>query len=360
MLDPNPSSRTTPSDGSGPAPGGLLPPGVDRAATPPQRVAVLWCRRSADAATEALAALGLIPLLLDPTETTQFLDAMGEPSVLVVDCDALDDAAMEVLAQTRSAHPRLSVCALAGAEASRDGLLRALRLGVSEVVDPDDAEQLLATLTKVVQAPPAVRVLAVGAHPDDVEIGCGGTLLRHRDAGHAVTVLTLTLGAQGGPAVDRRREAVGAATRMGAELLLADLTDTRLDEEVGLTRLVEDVVATVRPSVVYVHSTADQHQDHRAVHDAVVVATRRVPEVYCYQSPSSRVGFSPTRFVRVDDTLDEKVDLLGVYRSQSARHYLEPDLVTATARYWARQLPHIRHAEPFEVHRASGDGPDLL
>ncbi len=337
----------------------MLPDGVDRAATPPQRVAVLWCRRTADTALRALTALDLIPLLLAPAETEEFVATSGEPSVLVVDCDALDDDAAVVLARIRAAHPRLSVCALAGPEASRDGLLHALRIGVAQVVDPANPDDLAAVLTKVVEAPAHVRVLAVGAHPDDVEIGCGGTLLRHRDAGHAVTVLTLTLGDQGGRPQDRRREAVGAATRLGAELLLADLADTRLDEEVGLTRLVEDVVTTVRPTVVYVHSAADQHQDHRAVHEAVVVATRRVPEVYCYQSPSSRVGFSPTRFVRVDDTVDEKVDLLGVYRSQSARHYLEPDLVTATARYWARQLPHIRHAEPFEVHRASGDGADL-
>lgn len=358
MPDPT-SSRTTIVHGSGPA-GEHLPPGVDRAATPPQRVAVLWCRRSAETATAALTGMGLIPLLLAPADTIDFLRASGEPSVLVVDCDALDEEAEDVLRRTRAAHPRLSVCALAGADASRDGLLRALRVGVSEVVDHDAPDELAAVLRAIVEKPSPVRVLAVGAHPDDVEIGCGGTLLRHRDAGHSVTVLTLTLGSQGGPADDRRREAVGSATRMGAELLLADLADTRLEEEVGLTSLVEDVVAAVRPTVVYVHSSSDQHQDHRAAHEAVVVATRRVPEVYCYQSPSSRPGFSPTRFVRVDDTLEEKVDLLGVYRSQSARHYLEPDLVEATARYWARQLPHIRHAEPFEVHRASGDGPDLL
>lgn len=337
-----------------------LPPGVDRAAAPPQRVAVLWCHRTSEVATGTLAGFGLIPLLLEPSETAQFLDTSGEPSVLVADCDALDEDAATALAEVRGRFPRLTVVALAGPGTSREGLLTALRTGVSHVVDPAHPDELEAVLTKVVRDPSPVRVLAVGAHPDDVEIGCGATLLRHRDAGHHVTVLTLTLGAEGGRTAERRREAVGAATRMGAELLLAELTDTRLDEEVGLTRLVEDVVAAIDPTVVYVHSEADQHQDHRAVHDAVVIATRRVPEVYCYQSPSSRVGFSPTRFVRVDDTVDEKVDLLGVYRSQSSRHYLEPDLVVATARYWARQLPHIRHAEPFEVHRASGDGPDLL
>jgi hypothetical protein len=57
----------------------------------------------------------------------------------------------------------------------------------------------------------------------------------------------------------------------------------------------------------------------------------------------------------VDGTIEGKVEVLSHYRSQSTRHYLEPDLVVASARYWARQLLHTRYAEPFEVLRASDD-----
>lgn len=73
----------------------------------------------------------------------------------------------------------------------------------------------------------------------------------------------------------------------------------------------------------------------------------------CYQSPSSQNRFDPTRFVKVDDTIDEKVRLLEVYKSQAARPYLEPDLLAASARYWAGQLMQTKFAEPFEVIRAS-------
>ena len=134
---------------------------------------------------------------------------------------------------------------------------------------------------------------------------------------------------------------------------MADLTDTRLEDAHEMVGIIEDVIATVRPSRVYVHSATDDHQDHRAVHRATVIAARRVPDLSCYQSPSTGNGFAPTRFVPVDGTIDGKVDLLGHYSSQATRHYLEPDLVRATARYWARRLLHTRHAEPFEVLRSS-------
>ena len=52
-------------------------------------------------------------------------------------------------------------------------------------------------------------------------------------------------------------------------------------------------------------------------------------------------------------SIDDKVRLLAHFRSQSTRHYMDPDLVVATARYWARQVPQIRYAEPFEVLRST-------
>jgi LmbE family N-acetylglucosaminyl deacetylase len=140
---------------------------------------------------------------------------------------------------------------------------------------------------------------------------------------------------------------------MSTELLMGDLPDTRMGEAPEMVSLIEGVIAAVDPTTVYVHSPADNHQDHRAVHEATVIAARRVRELFCYQSPSSRNGFAPTRFVPVDETIDGKVQVLSHYRTQSTRHYLEPDLVVASARYWARQLVHARYAEPFEVVRAS-------
>lgn len=329
-----------------------LPDGIIREASGPEQVVLVWGTGGLEALTTALLGAGLVLLVLTPAETPQMIEVAGAPSLLLIDADLLDEDNADLLRVVREMAPQTRVCVLAGAQSGAGGLLRALRSGLSEVVDPND-ETALAELLASQERPRGERVLAVGAHPDDVEIGAGATLLRHRSLGHPVSILTLSRGAVGGHREERRREAVGAAVALSAELLMGDLPDTRLEEASEMISLVEGVIASVRPTTIYVHSAADNHQDHRAVHRATVIAARRVQQLFCYQSPSSRNEFAPTKFVAVDATIHEKVTVLASYRSQSTRHYLEPDLVVASARYWSRQLPHARYAEPFEVLRSS-------
>ncbi|MGF7236672.1 MAG: PIG-L deacetylase family protein, partial [Frankia sp.] len=195
------------------------------------------------------------------------------------------------------------------------------------------------------------RVLAVGAHPDDVEIGVAGILIANRAAGNETAVLTLTCGAEGGERAERAREARAAAEHLGAELYLRDLTDTEISEGQPTVAVIEEVIEAFDPTIVYTHSVHDNHQDHRNTSLASTVACRKVPRLYCYQSPSATVDFRPTLFVGIDDYLDGKMKAIETYSSQYAiREYLEPDLIRATARYWGRLGP-SRYAESLEVVR---------
>jgi LmbE family N-acetylglucosaminyl deacetylase len=195
-------------------------------------------------------------------------------------------------------------------------------------------------------------VLAVGAHPDDVEIGVGATLASHRAAGDTVVILTLSSGAIGGEVQLRRHEALAAAGIIGARLYLHDFEDTRLDPAGGLITTIEELIREVEPTVVYTHSEHDRHQDHRAVRQAVDVAARRVPSLACYQSPSSTIDFRPTRFVPVDGFIEAKLQMLAAFESQAHRDYMDPELVRATARYWSR-FGSGEYAEPLETVRAA-------
>jgi LmbE family N-acetylglucosaminyl deacetylase len=183
-------------------------------------------------------------------------------------------------------------------------------------------------------------VLAIGAHPDDVEIGCGGTLLAHVARGDTVAVLTLTDG--------RAREARRAAELMGVRLFHAAVADTSVADAIDVIKAVID---EVHPQIVYTHTLHDVHHDHRNVHRATLAAARAVPCVYSYQAPSTTVDFRPMRFEPIDDFLAGKLAAVRAYRSHVAvRGCLEEDLLIATARYWSR-FAQARHAEPFEVVR---------
>lgn len=250
------------------------------------------------------------------------------------------DPTLPVLLMT--AHPTLEVAVLAVKGAVTDFLTK-----------PLDRAAVLHAIEVASEARRAGRrrVLAVGAHPDDIEIGAGATLGRHAAQGDLVTFLTVSAGNVGGDAGLRREESAEAAYRLGVELVLGDLEDTRIPQNGPTIDLVESVVADVRPDIVYVHSVHDVHQDHRAVHGATLVAAREVPRVLCYQSPSASIDFRPSSFVSIDDHLSAKLAAIAAFESQTAiRDYLDFDVITSTARYWGR-FAHTAYAEPFEVIR---------
>ncbi len=105
-------------------------------------------------------------------------------------------------------------------------------------------------------------ILAIGAHPDDVEIGCGGTLAKLHSEGCHLNILTLSLGAAGGEPEVRRNEAEMAARLLGAKLFLGNLNDTKITNTVETIQFIEDVVHQIKPTHVYTHSFNDSHQDH--------------------------------------------------------------------------------------------------
>ena len=197
---------------------------------------------------------------------------------------------------------------------------------------------------------PSETVLAIGAHPDDVEIGVAGTLLAHGASGHAVNILTLSRGAEGGATDLRVAESQAAAALLGARLFMEDLEDTRIASGHPTVGLIERVIDLVRPTIIYTHSIHDTHQDHRAVHEATMVAARRVPRISCYQAPSATVDFRPTRFVPIADHVDAKQRAIDAFATQADRSYLQPEVIRSNSCYWGR-FAHASHAEAFEVVR---------
>jgi len=198
----------------------------------------------------------------------------------------------------------------------------------------------------------ARSVLAVGAHPDDVELGCGGTLLAHAAAGDAVTVLVMT-GGENGPgatAAVRQLEQEAAARVLEARLRWGGFADCRMTADAATIARIEAVIDEVGADVVYVHAPEDSHQDHRAVAAATLAAARRLSRVVHYQSPST-LAFAPSVFVDVTGFLSGKLAALRAHASQVATSAMvEPDAVVAAARYWGAQA-RVGYAEAFAPTR---------
>jgi LmbE family N-acetylglucosaminyl deacetylase/ActR/RegA family two-component response regulator len=281
--------------------------------------------------------------------------------LVITDIEMPGMSGIELLETLRRQAPALPV-AVVTAHVTMANTLGALRGRADEFLQkPLRPDVLIDTVTTLVSRGRAgsgsrETVLAVGAHPDDVEIGAAGALLAHRAAGHEVAILTMSRGARGGPHEARVEEARHAAAILGAALYLEDMEDTRISESEPTISAIGAVIASVRPTIVYTHSIHDVHQDHRNTHRAVMVAARETGSVCCFQSPSATVDFRPARFVVIDEHMAGKLAAIAAFASQaSVRRYLEPDLIEATARYWSR-FGSGRYAEAFEVVRDHAAG----
>ncbi len=179
-----------------------------------------------------------------------------------------------------------------------------------------------------------MRVLAVGAHPDDIELGCGGALVAHRDAGHEVTLLVMTTGERGTrSALSRVREQEEAAAMLRADLLWAGFDDGAVPQGRDATRFLDEAIGTLRPDIVYTHSAEDTHQDHRATAVASLAAGRRVRRLLCYESPTT-VSFRPDVFVDIGGFVEAKLDLIRCHASQvTANGLVDLEAIEAAARF---------------------------
>ncbi len=282
--------------------------------------------------------------------------------VVLTDMHMPGATGLELAEEIHRRRPRIPIL-LMTSQPSVDTAVLAVRQSLTDfLVKPLDPETTLKAVARALamRRSDVRRVLAIGAHPDDVEIGAGATLADHARRGDEIRILTMSRGRIGGDADRRATESAAAAHVLGAELVLGDLEDTNISEHGATVTLIEAAVSSFDPDTVYVHSVNDVHQDHRAVHRATMVACRGVSHVFCYQSPSATVDFRPSRFVSVEDAMDRKIEAIAAFASQvSIRDYLAEDLLRSTARYWGR-FGRCRYAEPFEVIRDSQEVASAL
>jgi LmbE family N-acetylglucosaminyl deacetylase len=199
-----------------------------------------------------------------------------------------------------------------------------------------------------------MNVLAIGAHPDDVEIGCGGTLIKHVQRGDHVTVLIVTSGEVGpGDTEVRHVEQRAAAQVMGVDKIVwGKLPDCKVSLfELELVHLIERVMNEM-PSVdvIYTHEISDSHQDHRAVALGTLGAARHASTILCYDAPSA-IEFTPTVFTDIDGYLDKKIDALLCHQSQvTASEMVSAERMRAQALVRGHQA-RVPYAEGFVPKR---------
>ena len=182
-----------------------------------------------------------------------------------------------------------------------------------------------------------VNILAIGAHPDDVELGCGGVVLKAVKEGHNVFMYTLTRGAASGDPRERTQELVTSARYIGVKKLWIDnFDDTKLTVNSELINAIESYITEAQADVVFTHSLFDIHHDHKAIAASVLEAGRFVPNILAYEIPLTK-DFKPQVFYDISDVVEEKVKLIRLFKSQRDKIYLKANAIRGLAEYRALQ-----------------------
>ena len=163
-------------------------------------------------------------------------------------------------------------------------------------------------------------VLAIGAHPDDIELGIGATVALLARSGARVVMAVCSVP---GDYDKRRAEALEAAAILGCELrILMDGGSRRIEDVKAyqLVGMIDDTVRELRPAAMLTHGSTDFHGDHVLVHHASVPSQRLHSfDFYSYLPTMVRpvpVPFQPRAYIDVTTTIELKIDAIAAHKSQ--------------------------------------------
>jgi len=207
------------------------------------------------------------------------------------------------------------------------------------------------------------KLIFVGAHPDDIELDCGGTIAYFANKGYNIECIFLTNGQAGGDPVQRQEESINACISLGVRdnsmIKFGTFEDRRVLETFDVIDYLENLYYTevdgrkkADPDVhaVFIHSPDDVHQDHRAVAECCRTAFRHAPRIFAYEAPSATASFNPTSFVNISGFVISKWNALTCHRSQIelGRAYIEYKAMLRLASFRGSQFG-VPFAEAFQT-----------
>ena len=198
------------------------------------------------------------------------------------------------------------------------------------------------------------NVVAIGAHPDDLEIGIGGTLAKLRREGAHVVMVIASIPKDFDV---RLQEALRGASILGCDMrLLLDDGPHRLEDvkTCDLVSMLDAVIRDYEPAAVLTHSNADFHNDHLLIYNACLPTQRlRYFDFFSYHPTNCRpvpVQFHPRAYVDITDTIDAKMHAITAHASQFGGRGLDTEMYREFAHLQGRMVG-VPYAEGLDVNR---------
>ncbi|MGZ8887140.1 MAG: PIG-L deacetylase family protein [Nitrososphaeraceae archaeon] len=200
------------------------------------------------------------------------------------------------------------------------------------------------------------RILVFGAHPDDIEIGMGGTITKLVKIGHDVIMVIATLPnfTIADNKDERKLEAISSATILGCDSPeFLDLAQEDIVFGRRMVTLVDSLIKKYNTSTVYTQWIGDSHQDHQILTQSVIAASRDVNNLYMYETTIpgglTEKAFRPQLYVDITKEMENKTKSLKCFKSQELR--CGPfwiDAIVGRSIYRGYQM-NTKYAEVFEI-----------
>jgi Uncharacterized proteins, LmbE homologs len=182
-----------------------------------------------------------------------------------------------------------------------------------------------------------MRILAVGAHPDDVEIGCSGTLALYSKSGAEVFTAHICTGDKGHKIIKpeelakiRAAECEKAAKVIKAKIIHGHIGDGELEYNLTMRDAVVDIIREADPDIIITHTPEDYHADHKFVSQLIVdasfmasvphiqtklKATEKIAQIF-FMEPNSGFNFQPTEYIDISEFFTMKLEMMKQHQSQ--------------------------------------------
>ena len=203
-------------------------------------------------------------------------------------------------------------------------------------------------------------MIAFGAHPDDIEIGMGGTVAKLTGMGYDVRLVIATLPnfVKTDTKEERKQESIMSAKVMGCKTPeFLDLSPEEIVFNRKFVTQISKIIQELNPEAIFTQWIGDTHQDHQSLTRAVIAAARDSNDLFMYETTIpggiSEHAFRPQLYVDVTDTIDIKRDALDCFDSQQIRcGPLWIDSLVGRCSYRGYQM-NAKYAEAFEVIKVS-------
>ena len=177
-------------------------------------------------------------------------------------------------------------------------------------------------------------ILEVGPHPDDIEIGCYGSLAKFKSIQKGdIYFLIITNGDNGGESEIRMNEAKESAALIDARIIFLNERDGYLKHDVSTVGKIKKVIDSISPKTIFFPFYKDTHQDHVACSLSVISASHGKESLLMYEAPST-CGMVPNTYNDVTDYVDLNFKALDRHESQLSKVYFNKDLLKSRMLYW--------------------------